>query len=301
MRGAGIAGLRSIKQVNDYIARPLLNFTRQDIELYAILNEIKWREDSSNQSKKYTRNLIRHEIVPHFADVHPNWEKAVANSYTRLEQGEAILKELAAELDILLIQGTVDRIDFVTHTKQAVLLEITLKKYGFRWDQCQYFWSELINGKPYLEINAAHYRFIADKNFVQLIETDDAHSLDLILEKPGDEVTNAKTCIATTVIGIADFQMQKGRQNAYFDVDKVKFPVTVSSWKKGDVFEPFGMKGKKKISDYFIDEKIPRHLKYEIPILRDADGEILWIAGYRQSAKFVITDETESVLIFHLI
>ena len=93
----------------------------------------------------------------------------------------------------------------------------------------------------------------------------------------------------------------EGNGNAYFDLSLVKFPVSIGSWQEGDSFVPFGMRGRKKLSDFFIDQKIPVHLKHEVPILRDAQGEILWVAGYRQSDLFKITNETQNVLIFHLI
>ena len=301
LRGAGISGLRSIQKVNQYIARPLLDFTRQDIELYAVVNGLTWREDSSNASKKYTRNYIRHEIIPHFSDVHENWEKAVVNTYNRLEQGDRILKKLSNKVHETLLKVKPKVSDFLDLIQEALILEMALKPYGFKFDQCEYFISELSNQKSYIEIVGETHRLICSQNEVELLELEPEAILDLLLEKPGDEVSNSKLCIASSVIKREEFLLQKDKQNAYFDLREVKFPIRITSWKKGDTFTPFGMKGKKKISDFFIDEKIPRHLKYEIPILRDADGEILWVAGYRQSSKGIIHSKTEDILIFHLI
>lgn len=302
IRGAGISGLRSIQKVNQYIARPLLDFTRQDIELYAIVNDIKWREDSSNVSKKYTRNYIRHEIIPHFSDVHENWEKAVVNTYNRLEQGERVLINASLKvLQALEADLKPKSQEFLELVQEPLILEMALKPYGFRLDQCEYFVTELSSQKTYLEIVGESHRLIYSRGEIELVELEAEAILDLLLEKPGDEVSNAKLCIASSVIKRDVFQLQKDKQNAYFDLRDVKFPIRITSWKKGDAFMPFGMNGKKKLSDFFVDEKIPRHLKYEIPILRDADGDILWVAGYRQSSKGIIHSKTEDILIFHLI
>ncbi len=302
LRGGGIAGLRSIQKINNYIARPLLNFTRQDIELYAVVHNIIWREDSSNASKKYTRNYIRHEIIPHFADVHEHWEKSVNNTYKRLEQAEQILKNQAQEIiQKLYFYDSISKGEFLALVQEPVLLEISLKELGFRFDQCEYFIQELKLNKTHIEIIGENYKLISNRGEIELLKLVDPEQLDMYLEKPGDEVANSKLCIATSIIRRDVFQFDKDQQNAYFDLALIKFPITISSWKKGDTFVPFGMKGKKKLSDFFIDAKIPRHLKYEIPILRDAKGEILWIAGYRQSNKYIINSETQDVLIFHLI
>lgn len=301
LRGGGIAGLRSIRKINEYIARPLLNFTRQDIELFAVVNGITWREDSSNSNTKYTRNYIRHEIIPHFADVHENWEKAVANTYKRLEQAEIILKNQAEILLKKLEEEAIDSPSFLVLCPEPVLLEMALKKFEFTYEQCDYFITELKANKTHIEIISQQHRLICDRGITEFLNAESSPLSDLIIEKPGDEVFNTKLCIASTVIKKEVFQFHKSAQNAYFDLQKVKFPILVSSWKKGDAFIPFGLKGKKKLSDFFINEKIPRHLKYDIPILRDADGVIIWIAGYRQTDLYKISEDTQDVLMLSLI
>lgn len=300
LRGGGVPGLRSIRIINDYIARPLIGFTRKDIELYAVINNIKWREDSSNSNKKYTRNYIRHEIIPLFDDVHENWEKAVENSYIRLEQSEEILKTLAHAIQLKLEfeEYTIDK--FLTEVQQPVLLHMALKSFDFTFQQCQEFFRQIKHNTPYFSIATDKHYLLMDRGIVQLIENkEDAQ--ELIIRRPNEEVTSDDFHIASTVMTKEFFEIQKNVNNAYFDLNLVQFPIHVSTWQEGDSFSPFGMKGKKKVSDFFIDQKIPKHLKKTIPILKDANGEIIWIAGYRQSNKFKISLETTEVLIFHLI
>lgn len=301
LRGGGVSGLRSIQEINKYIARPLISFTRKDIELYAILNNIAWREDSSNKNTKYTRNYIRHEIIPRFDDVHENWEKAIENSYTRLEQSEAILKDLAytIHLNLEFQDFTVDQ--FMTAVRKPVLLEYALKKYGFTFPQCQDFFRKIKSNTPYASIKSGNYNLVLDRGLIKLIKKATSSQETLILTKPSDEASGETFHIATSIIQRDVFEIQQDVNNAYFDLKNIEFPISISTWQEGDYFVPFGMRGKKKISDFFIDQKIPKHLKSIIPILKDANGEVIWIAGHRQSNKFKITKKTNKVLIFHLI
>jgi tRNA(Ile)-lysidine synthase len=296
LRGAGIAGLRSIKQVNGTIARPLLSFTRQEIELYAMVNSINWREDSSNASKKYTRNYIRHEIIPHFDEVHPNWQQAISHTYERLEQSEKILKSLAQTLYLQLANGQLSRAIFYKTCTQAILLEMALKDQGITWEQATYFLNEIASNKHPIQIKLDEFILAADAEYIYYTEIKEENTTLVYIEKPGDSASYFNTQIDCFVIDKSDFKLLKNNQYAYFDVEKISFPLLVNSWKKGDLFQPFGFNGKKKISDLLIDLKIPRHLKYEVPMVRNAQNEILWVAGYRQSNKYIITAQTHSIL-----
>ena len=122
------------------------------------------------------------------------------------------------------------------------------------------------------------------------------------INRQEEEISFGTWKITSRINDRKTFKVKSDKLKAYFDVSKVAFPLSVDSWKEGDTFSPFGMKGrKKKVSDFFIDEKIPRHEKEKIPIIKDANETILWVAGYRQSEKFIVNDLTEEVLILQLI
>lgn len=301
MRGTGISGLRSIPQINQYIARPLLEFTKEDISLYAELNGIEWREDSSNKNNKYSRNKIRNEIIPLFYQVNEHWEKSIANTYARLEQTDRIMKSLGNQALQKISQGEVDQKELWTICKEPIILERALKGFGFNLTQATEIMCAMAHKKNTMMYESESHQIHLDRGVFVLKPRDTTDGKPIYLMEPGDEVSVSRYHIATSVFEKSEFQFLEGNGNAYFDLSLVKFPVSIGSWQEGDSFVPFGMRGRKKLSDFFIDQKIPNHLKHEVPILRDAQGEILWVAGYRQSDLFKITNETQNVLIFHLI
>lgn len=301
MRGTGISGLRSIPQVNEYIARPLLEFTKEDISLYAELNEIEWREDSSNNNNKYSRNRIRNEIIPLFYDVNPHWEKSIANTYSRLEQSDRIMRSLGHQALQKIKRGEVDQQELRALCQEPIVLERALKGFGFNLTQATDMMFAMEHKKNSLLFESVSHQIHLDRGVFVLKSRASVDGEPVYLKQAGDEVSVSKYHIATSVFKKSEFQFLEGNNNCYFDLSLVNFPVSIGSWQEGDCFVPFGMSGRKKLSDFFIDQKIPVHLKADIPILKDANGEILWVAGYRQSDLFKITNETETVLIFHLI
>jgi tRNA(Ile)-lysidine synthase len=92
----------------------------------------------------------------------------------------------------------------------------------------------------------------------------------------------------------ADFEFPKSNNIEIFDIEKIKFPITLRHWKEGDWFIPLGMKGRKKISDFLIDQKIPLHIKEKIFVM-ESNGDIIWVVGYRIDNRFRVTDITKKV------
>ena len=301
VRGTGVTGLRSTKMINDYIARPLLKETREDIKFYATLKGLKWREDSSNASNKYARNYLRNKVIPLFNGVHENWEKAIQKTYNRLDQTDQILKEIILEVLGLISHEKVPTLDILKLARQPIILEQALKGFGFTYNQAENIFHLLSEeGEPKTFKSYSH-RIVLDRGYFYLDKLSQVEQQTLILDSPGSEISGDGFHIATSIIEKSEFNFQDSKNNSYFDLDKVKFPLTIEFWEEGDSFQPFGMKGRKKLSDFFVDQKIPLHLKSTIPLLKDSDGEIIWVAGYRQTNKFKITAETEKVLILHLI
>lgn len=301
VRGTGVPGLRSIKMINDYIARPLLGETREEIKFYATVAGISWREDSSNSSNKYARNYIRNEIVPLLENVHKNWEKSIVNTYSRLEQTESILTTLKEELKKLILSKKVRQSEIKQQAKQPIILESVLRKYGFNFTQAESIFNQLNKTTESKTFQSISHKVILDRDFFYLEKIGNKDRGSLIISSPGDEITGDGFHFASSIIAKKEFEFQDGKKNAYFDLKHVAFPLKIDFWKDGDSFKPLGMKGRKKLSDFFTDIKIPTHLKGSLPLIKDANDEIIWVAGHRQTDHFKVTSETQKVLILHLI
>jgi len=302
LRGTGIPGLRSMKFQNNRIIRPLIEFSKQDIEFYAVVNGFSWREDQSNKKDKYTRNYIRHHVIPHFDKIHESWESSLKVTYEKLEQTENVLNKLSEELVQELEHGKLSYEEVLSFSIEPIILDKALKGFGFSYVQSKKIFQALREEKSSIEFLSSTHKISLERGAFYLLEGSTLNWEKTEINRQEEEISFGTWKITSRINDRKTFKFKSDKLKAYFDVSKVAFPLSVDSWKEGDTFSPFGMKGrKKKVSDFFIDEKIPRHEKEKIPIIKDANETILWVAGYRQSEKFIVNHLTEEVLILQLI
>ena len=294
-RGTGLDGLTGIPEINDNIVRPLLLFSRNDIETYAKANKLKWREDSSNESTKYLRNKLRHEVIPKLKEVNPRFLQNFIKTQEFLQDSKSIID---------------DKIDDVA---ENIITEVTENEILFDVLKLQ----QLSNPKAYLYELLKDYGFTEWKDVLTLLEAQSGKQLFskthrllkdrevLILTKntPEDEeiisISETDNQIETP-IGILRFESnhqihKSNKSTAFIDKDLLKFPLTVRKWKEGDYFYPFGMKGKKKLSKFFKDEKLSLVAK-ENTWLLCSKNDIVWIINQRPDNRFKVTKNTNSIL-----
>lgn len=294
-RGTGLDGLTGIPAVNDKVFRPLLPFSREEIEKYAKENNLKWCEDSSNASDKYLRNKIRHHIVPALKEINPNFLDSFQKTQNYLIQAQSIVsdgesivyQEVAKELK----DGTI-------HFDLKKLLQLPnfdaylyqwLHQFGFTaWDDIKNLvyaqsgkqvFSEnycLIKNRDYLIVSAKVNETIFEEYFIEKGQKDVKIPLNISICKVSD--------ISTT-----------DTNTIFVDEDKLLFPLTIRKWQEGDTFYPIGMHGKKKLSKYFKDEKMSLIDKANQWILC-SENHVVWIIGKRQDNRFKITENTTKIV-----
>lgn len=299
IRGSSAQGLGGIKYKRDNIIRPLLDVSRAEIENYLKRNGITWCEDSSNKSDVYARNKIRLSVLPRMNEVSHNVERRIVSAAKLIAEDDAFLSQLAD--NALQVCFSEERLNVGQLLSQPVPIQRRIASYILKHWNTQ----EITNGKieaflKFLEkesgkcfdINSESfaektYEFIRlrkrskDEGFSAFLETgkeisDKNWSLYMYLsEKP---VKMNSNCIAV------------------FDAGKIKLPLTVRYRKDGDRMSLKGMRGTKKLSDIFSDEKIDRLMRDSVPVV-EMDGEILYIGGIRRSAHFDIDENTESYLV----
>jgi tRNA(Ile)-lysidine synthase len=294
-RGTGLEGLTGIPAQNEKVIRPLLSFSRQEIEEYASVNNLKWREDSSNASDKYLRNKIRHHLVPLLKELNPNFMSSFEKTQVFLSES----KELVDDAAIMVYQQVAreegediyfDLVRLLQLPNYSSYLYQWLKEFGFTaWDDIY----ELVNSQSGKQVVAPYFRLIKDRNSLILspLQSQDTKQ-EFLVESLDSKVKFPLNLVFSTVskIGVAS------NSTIFVDQDKLVFPLTLRHWNEGDVFQPFGMEGKsKKVSKLFKDEKLSLIDKEKVWLLC-SNNQVVWVVGIRQDERFKIDSNSKNLL-----
>ena len=299
INGTGLKGLRAIQNKNNFIVRPLMFASRNQIGEYVKSKSLNFREDSSNKSKKYQRNKVRHDLMPLLKQINPSIENTIAdeieiikNTYSIFkEQVDRVVKEISCQTDdgIKISKNKLIKLEPI----DTYLYEI-FNVFGFT-DLKSIKNSILSNpGKQFI---SKSHRLLIDREFVFIEKIEDDFFNDILINK--------NTLILNSPINISfkissNDQMDKIKDTAYFDYEKLVFPLVIRKWKSGDKFIPSGMKGFKKLSDFFIDSKINRLLK-EKTLLLCSNDDIIWVIGHRIDERYKATSKTKKMYIANLL
>lgn len=295
IRGTGLDGLIGIPQINENIVRPLLPFSRADIEKYIKKHNLQWREDASNASTKYVRNKIRHEVVPVLKEINPNLLKNVEQLVENIKDSnqividrmEKVKKKIFDDSNPFQIKLNISKLKNL-NTPKPYLYQL-LKDYGFsQWEDIV----SLLDAKTGKYVCSATHRLI--KNREELILTEIPNLKDEIIVIP-TMFSEVDTPIGTIRFEEVDCIKTINENTIYVDAKKLKFPLKLRKWKEGDWFYPFGLKGKKKLSKFFKDEKFSLVEKENTWLL--CSGEyIVWVVGYRADNRFKVLNNSKKIL-----
>ena len=296
-RGTGLDGLTGIPAVNGKIVRPLLIFSREQIETYATDNNIQWREDASNSEIKYIRNKIRHQIVPILKELNPSLLKTHHKTTTFLKQSQQIVTDRMEEVSakILSKKGDLLKVNILELVKLSdpkPYLYQLLKEYKFtEWNDVY----NLIYAQSGKKVITNSYTLLKDRDFLLLLPTnkeDTPENERVIIYNDKKRITKPihllfENVFENTIINI----------NCIFvDKNLLNYPLVIRKRKAGDYFYPTGMLGKKKVSKYFKDEKLSLFDKNNTWLLCSKDDEIIWIIGKRQDKRFLPSNKTTQLL-----
>lgn len=304
-RGTGLAGLHGILPKNGFLIRPLLFATRKDIEAFVQKHQLSWREDSSNATNDYLRNRLRHEVVPVLQAMNPKVASSVAELAERISAIEQILKESIEETAKQFIQEKQGALwiayaPFGAFSSPIERLSFWLAKYGFNYQQVKNIWKNqgVSVGKQFF---SATHILIADRDHWIITPTAEEQPLQYLLQENEQEKRYPNGQLEWQYMEAADHQELENKPNVvYLDASLLQFPLVLRPWKTGDWFCPLGMNGKrKKISDFLIDHKVPRHQKKQVYVLT-SDDKIIWLIGFRADDRFKITLYTKKYVKFFL-
>lgn len=300
-KGCGIKGLHGILPRRDHIVRPLLFATKEDIAAFAKYQRISYREDASNATNKYARNLIRNQVVPLLEQINPNFITTGTANIQRLRETEQLYDYA---IDLILQQAIIATsprllvdIDVIKNCPAPLsVLHELLKEKGFTATQIAQVATGLKKPKGQIFVSNTHRLLINRTEIIVEKITTEENNFVLSIKEFTPIILHAKRKLKLSILEHIPTSLKTPPNEVLLDADQVKFPLTLRKWRAGDVFQPLGMQGRRqKVQDYFTNNKIDRFQREKIWLLC-SDQQICWIMGWRVDERFKITSATKQVL-----
>ena len=302
-RGTGISGLHGILPKKGNLIRPLLFLNRTEIDQIVQDGAYPFREDSSNFSVKYSRNKLRLEVIPILKELNPALEQTFEANRKRFAELEILMDLRVQEIRDKIFKKLNEEEYEISIADLEQLKPLNLLLYGlfhpFGFTEpvltdLSHAW----NGKPGKVFKSASHQLLLDRQRIVLSKISPELNEDVLLESGERSIVWNKQKFECTIIPIVQFVLKKDKNIAQLDFDLLQFPLKMRSWNKGDYFQPLGLKRKKKLSDFFVDQKILLNHKKDIGILENKNGDIIWVSGLRIDERYKITTNTKKVFIF---
>ncbi len=304
-KGTGIKGLQGILPKQGKIIRPLLFAKREEIEVFNKENNLDFVEDSSNLSDKYTRNFFRHQLIPSIEKVFPQAEDNLIRNTERFADVEVLYQQSISlhKRKLLEQKGNEIHIPVLKLLKskplKTIIYEI-IKEYGFTAHQTDEVIS-LLKSESGKYISSGTHKIIKNRVWLIISPVNTLEANHILINENDKEVTFEAGKIKLKIPNQEVRINEPGREGvkinemATLDAAKITFPILLRKWKQGDYFYPLGMQKKKKLSRFFIDQKISITDKEKIWVL-ESNKRIIWIIGKRIDDRFKITDKTKKML-----
>ncbi|MEX6686698.1 tRNA lysidine(34) synthetase TilS [Danxiaibacter flavus] len=300
-RGTGIQGLTGMPFYHKErrMVRPLLFASREEILVYANDHRLAWVEDSSNASDKYTRNLFRNKIIPSLKEVFPQLEENLQGNLQRFSEIAELYTEVVAQHKKKLIEtrGSEVHIPLLklqkTSPLKTIIFEI-IKEYNFSSAQVDEL-IKLFDADNGSFIESASRRIIKNRGWLIIAPKKNDIADHIIIEEKETHVHFSNGELHIKKLDGANIQVSADKDVALLDASAIRFPLLLRKWKQGDYFYPLGMKKKKKLSRFFIDQKLSLVDKESAWVL-EMDKKIVWVVGHRIDDRFKLTPGTKNVI-----
>lgn len=305
VRGTGIAGLHGILPKREHIVRPILAFTSEEVNQYIHRNSISYREDLSNKETKYARNKIRLKVLPILKQINPSLEATFTSSSRRFHSLEKFLDSQIEQIrESVFLKQSRNTFHIPTklilpYLKDSFVLFELFNPFSFSETVLSDLSESLVKNSTGSFFYSNTHQLLIDRDKLILREIQSPlESKYYIQELPIEFAWREKRF---KVSFSTDRTISKNLTVAKIDASKVVFPIEVRSWQQGDSFVPFGLKGTKKVSDFFINLKVSADEKDNVPLFVNSNNDILWIVPYRIDERYKISEKTKKVIIFEQI
>ena len=299
VRKTGIRGLTGFREKSGKLVRPMLFTNRKEIDAWAGKNDVSFRRDATNDETIFQRNFIRHRVIPELETLNPAFRANLAATIANLRETEEFyMNEMNRQIRKITNPDAghpeifISQLMKLSHPRQ-VLFE-WMNRYGFNPVTVETLFSNLgrETGRQYF---SRTHRLVTDRNKLIITPLPEESSPVFYVEEQDNEIVDPLHLLLDRR-DILDFSLIRDPRCACLDLDKLVFPLVIRRWQQGEYFQPLGMTGFKKISDFFVDEKFSIPDKERTWVLY-SEGKVVWIIGQRIDNRFRITPETRRVLI----
>ncbi|MEI6948233.1 tRNA lysidine(34) synthetase TilS [Paraflavisolibacter sp. H34] len=297
-KGTGISGLRGIRPKAGNIVRPLLFAGREEVEAYAAERGLEWVHDSSNDETKYTRNYLRHTVLPAIEQVYPQVRQNLASGILRFTGIEAIYRE-AVEKEkkrLLEVRGTEVHIPVLKLAKSRSLPTLVyeiISGYGFTHRQVDEV-LKLLQSETGKYIDSPTHRLLRNRAWLIIAPLRTEESGIILIDEGAHQLSFGGKTLTLQQLPAEKVNMSADPAIALLDAREIRFPLLLRKWKAGDYFYPLGLRKKKKLSRFFIDQRLSRIQKEDVWVL-ESDKRIAWVLGLRIDDRFKVVPGTREV------
>ncbi len=300
LRGTGINGLTGIKPISDDLlyTRPLLFATRNELEEFASKEKLKFRHDKSNDSDYYLRNRVRHHLIPLFEQLNPDFEKVMKRNLNNMLFAQEVFESsLLKKLNTLWLgkPGTeLDRKEMELEEYPSDLFSEFTRKFGFNSTQAEDIWNSKKNGS---RVFSEQYVLTANRTKIILSKIEEKPFDETLILKTQKQFNQSPVALKLKLVNQSlskKFPLPKNQYTHCLSSDQLNFPLTLRKWQAGDSFQPLGMKGKKKISDFLIDRKVSLPDKEKTYVLLSGEN-IVCVLGHRIDERYKVTEKTKKI------
>ncbi len=302
-RGTGIAGMHGILPKNGRLVRPMLFLSRENIDQVCAEEKLDFVEDSSNNSTKYVRNKIRLEVVPKLKEINPKLEKTFEQNLERFRQLEQLfenqLQHLRDTVFIDLKSETRIKVSDIKNLHPQQLLTFgLLREFNFSEQVVKDLLLSLEKHSGKIFESPSH-QIILDRQEI-IIQPKKTPIKEALLISEDQHEVSFQGFRLKLLHDESPLIVKNNPMATSVDAEKLLFPLRVRNWQTGDYFYPLGMNYKQKLSDFFVQQKVPLNQKSRIPVLVNGNQEIIWIAGFRLDERCKVDSGTKKVVIFEL-
>ncbi len=302
IRGTGLAGLHGIPVKNRQVIRPMMFTFRKDIEEYATERGISYRTDLSNNETKYLRNKLRHEVLPRLCSINPGFPQGLTETIRKISDFETIgnraLKEWTDHA--LAVNGTCKTMkisDLLKFNPVEPYAWAFLSPFGFNETQVTNILESLLKKNRNVFCSPTH-RLVKERGYLNIYQIEEkatSRPVKINSFEHKRRITIPLKLIFERFANVEFYKIPLTDKTASLDFEKLKFPLILRKWEQGDSFYPLGMKKKKKLSDFFIDQKFPMQEKEQTWLLCSG-RDIVWIVGHRIDHRYRVTGSTVEIL-----
>ena len=321
IRGTGIRGLSGIRPHNEWVVRPLLCIGKNEIIRYLTDHQLPFVTDSSNLSDEYTRNVIRLRLIPIMQELNPSIDEALARTAAHLSDVETIYLQTIEQAKEMLLKKDKDGLfsisipELLSFTAPTAILYELLQPFGFTRVQSENVFNSLSgeSGKLF-ETRDSRYQLLKDRTSLFIYQKTEKREELFYINENDVEFDNLQIRLSFRKIAINQpfaidkspsknatnqpFAIDKSPSTATLDYEKISFPLHLRRWRTGDWFIPFGMKSRKKVSDFFSDHKYSILRKNKTWLLCSGN-DVIWIVGERMDNRFRVQKNTKNVLVIN--